>query len=265
MHPYCLTVTAALLTGAALCAQSPAPAAAPALDPRNALDAILMRWENAMKGVNSLSVGRPGGPAAQQMTRTTLEKAFQNTEVFEGYAKYMKPNLAVMVLTKRNKPAIYEKYVCTGTFLYWYVPQDKKIRVYEMPQAKDGRGADDNFLTFLFGMKAADAKKKYDLTLLPAPANDKWYSYILIKPKTEADRKDFAKARLVLNNATFLPRQLWFEQPNGNEITWDFPRLVVNGNDVQRADFAMPQLEKGWEFDRMKPKVQPRVVRPNNQ
>src|SRR5262249_5318468 len=114
MRYYWLTLTATLLAMGGLFAQSPTTGAAPPLDPAHSpLDAVLVRWEAAIRGVNTL---------AAQMTRTTLEKAFQQSEVYEGYAKYMKPNLALMYLAKKNKPAIYEKYICTGPFLYCYAP-----------------------------------------------------------------------------------------------------------------------------------------------
>jgi TIGR03009 family protein len=249
-----LTLTLMLWVVNSLSAQNSNAAAAPALDPtRNQLDAILLRWEEAIKKVSTLSV---------QLTRTTVEKTFSSSEVFEGYAKYMKPNLALMYMQKKNKPAVYEKYICTGAFLYGYAPQEMKIRVMEMPQGKDGQIAPDHFLAIVFNTKAADVKGRYELTLLPAPPNDKWYYYVLIKPKAAEDKKDFARARVVLNNQTFLPRQLWFEQPNGNEVTWDFPRMAVNNTDVKRTDFAMPQLEKGWSFDKITKDVQPRIVRP---
>jgi TIGR03009 family protein len=253
MRKYWLTLTAILLTSPVLHAQQSIKQ--PALDARNPLDGILMRWEQAMQGVEKLSA---------KLTRTTFNKAFQTTEVFEGTAKYMKPNRAVLWMVQKSRPQVYEKYVCTGNFLYMYVPQEKKIRIYEMPKAKQGQLADDNFLTFLFGMKAAEAKRRYELVMLQAPANDKWYHYILIKPRTAADKKDFIKARLVLSNSTYLPRQLWFEQPNGNEVTWDFPRLDSK-TPLQVREFAMPPLPaKDWAYERVKQDLPPRVVRPKN-
>jgi TIGR03009 family protein len=138
-----------------------------------------------------------------------------------------------------------------------------KIRVMEMPKDKNGQVSSDHFLAMVFNTRAADVKRRYDLTLLPAPPNDKWYSYVLIKPKTAEDRHEFAKARVVLSNTTYLPRQLWFEQPNGNEVTWDFPRLGINGTDIRKTDFVMPRLEKGWQFEKFDPTAKPRVVRPN--
>src|SRR5262249_46691374 len=97
-----------------------------------------------------------------------------------------------------------------------YAPREKVVREHEMPKPRDGQVADDNLLSFLFGMKAEEAKKRYELTVLQPPPNDKWYYYILIKPRAKADQNDFSRARLVLYKTNFLPRQLWFEQPNKN-------------------------------------------------
>jgi TIGR03009 family protein len=254
MRNYWLTLITLLLAAPVLPAQSTTLGAAPALDPRNPLDGVLLQWQEAIGKIDTL---------AAQLTRTTVEKAFQSSEVFEGYARYKKPNLALMHIVQKSRPAVYEKYICTGAFLYAYVPQERKIRVMEMPQGKGGQISPDHFLAIVFNTKAADVKGRYDLSLLPPPPNDKWYDYVLIKPKTADDRKDFARARVVLNKTTHLPRQLWFEQPNGNEVTWDFPRLTVNSADVKRTDFVMPQLEKGWEFERIDAKAKPRIVRPN--
>jgi TIGR03009 family protein len=267
MRTYGLVLAGILLTTLALPAQQPPPtqpptqppAAAPAepvLDPqRNRLDALLLRWEQEMQKVQTLSA---------QCTRTTLDKTYQNTEVFEGYTYYMRPNLALLDMKKKNNPQVYEKYLCTGTYLYEYAPQSKEIRVHELPAPKQGQVAEDNFLSFLFGMKAAEAKRRYDLKLYK---EDQWYIYIEIFPRFSADKADFQKARLVLNNTSFLPRQLWFEQPNSNEITWDIPK-VENGSPLKREHFAPPtNPPQGWTLKRV-PKMTttnapPRVVRPN--
>jgi TIGR03009 family protein len=221
------------------------------------LGRILKNWEAAMKNIKSLSA---------RLSRRTVDKVFQSTEEFIGTAKYMRPNLARLELYKKNKPAVYEKYVCTGTFLYAYRQQEKKIIYYELPKNNRGKIGDDNVFTFLFDMKAKDAQTRYDLTLLPAPAKDKWYYYVLIKPKKAQDIKQFSKARLVLNKTTFMPRQLWFQEPNGNTITWDFPTIVIgadlNNKPLRREEFLQPKLEKGWKFERGTENLPPRLARP---
>jgi len=252
-----LGLAAALLVIAPLAAQQP-QAAAPALDPaRNRLDALLLRWEQEMGKVQTLAV---------QCTRTTVDKTFQVTDVFEGTAKYMKPNLAMLEMQKKDKPQVFEKYVCSGAFLYEYAPQTREVRVHELPGPKPGQAEGDNFLSFIFGMKAEEAKRRYDLQLVK---EDQWYVYLEIKPRLPADKADFQKARLVLNNQTFLPRELWFEQPNGNEVKWDLPR-VDNGAKLSRVDFTAPATPPGWTMKKVprltdvpRADVPPRVVRPN--
>src|SRR5262249_36785955 len=156
---------------------------------------------------------------------------FQRTETYVGEAKYMKlpvgatgqvDNLASLSMQNKDNPNIFERFVCTGTHLYQFLPQQKEIRVYQLPPPRPGQVADDNFLSFLFGMKAEEAKRRYDLRVVK---EDQWYIYVEVQPRSPADKADFQKARLVLNKDNFLPRQLWFEQPNGDEVTWDLPRV----------------------------------------
>jgi TIGR03009 family protein len=209
---------------------------------------------------------------ASQCNRTELNKVFQSRDVFTGVAKYMKPNMAMLEMRHKTKPEIVEKYVCTGTFLYEYVPSKKEVRVHELPAPKSGQVADDNFLSFLFGMKAEEAKRRYDLKLAK---EDQWYFYVEITPRFQVDKADFTRARLVLLKDRFLPRQLWFEQPNTNEVTWDIER-IDSGARLDRNDFAPPTtLPAGWVLKR-EPKLDPnaprgeaprdpspRVIRPN--
>jgi TIGR03009 family protein len=252
----CPLVLALVFFCSTLSAQQPA---APAIDPaNNRLDNLLLSWEQAMAGVQTI---------AARCTRTTLDKTFQMTEVFEGSAKYMKPNLAILEMQKKDKPEVFEKYICSGTYLYEYVPQNQEIRVHEMPAPKPGQVAEDNFLSFLFGMKAAEARRRYDLRLVK---EDQWYIYIEILPRFPADKADFQRARLVLNMGTFLPRQLWFEQPNGNEVKWDINPIQA-GAALNRTEFTSPSVPQGWHLVRapkmssgqQRADVPPRIVRPN--
>lgn len=227
-------------------------------DPR--LEAVLTNWERAMLNVQSLSA---------EVKRTKVDKTFQTTpELFEGTAQYLRgapgqTSRAGLELFKKGQPQTYEKYLCTGNFLYEWAPANKVIRRHELPPPKPGQLADDNFLSFLFGMKAEDAKARYFLTYVPPQANDKWYQYLSIKPKATPDKADFTEARLVLLASNYLPRQLWFLQPNGDEVTWDFPRVTSPAN-LGPQHFAHPQLPAGWQFvpvPRQNPA--PRVMRNN--
>ena len=54
----------------------------------------------------------------------------------------------------------------------------------------EGKLADDSSLAFLFGMKAAEAKARYDLQLHKADQN---FIYVDVVPKNPVDRADFTK------------------------------------------------------------------------
>lgn len=250
------------LVMAATLAQAQQPGAAPAqpqADPR--LDAVLGNWEKAMLNVQTLSA---------EVKRTKLDKTYQTTEVYEGAAHYMRgatgqTSRASLEMFKKGQPQTYEKYLCTGNFLYEWAPANKVIRRHELPTPKAGQLADDNFLSFLFGMKAQDAKARYLITYVPAPANDKWYQYLRIQARLSTDRADFTEARLVLLASSYLPRQLWFLQPNGDEVTWDFPKVTSPAN-LSPAYFGTPQAPPGWQFvlvPRQNPA--PRVLRNTGQ
>jgi TIGR03009 family protein len=258
MRSLSLALLGVCLTGAALHAQQPPAGAPPVGTAADQLDVALARWEKAMGSINSF---------VAQCTRTSINKTFQTTEVYEGAAKYLKTstdNRASLELYKKNRREVFEKFICSGTYLYEFSPKDQEIRVHEMPKPPAGQVADDNFLSFLFGMKANEAKRRYQLTWLPPPPKDTWYHYIDIRPLSPADKSDFTRARLVLTASTFLPRQLWFEQPNGNEVSWDFPQVATN-TELRPQEFAEPTVPQGWRMVRV-PRQGPaaRVIRQQN-
>ena len=126
-------------------------------------------------------------------------------------------------------------YICSGQYFYEYRPQTKEI-VYRKLEANKMQ-FQNNFLSFLFGMNAADAKRRYDLKL---DKDDENYIYISIQPRFEADLIEFKKAQLVLLTKTLLPRRLWFEHVNGNEISWDVTSMDTTTK-LKPADFVAPQ------------------------
>ena len=211
-----------------------------------------------MKEVRSLSA---------QIERQKEDRILRRTEIFEGTAKYLRPNYALLDLHMRDRPSIIERYISTGTYLYEYNQPAKEIRVHTLTPPKQGQVADDNFLSFLFGMRAEEAKRRYDISLFKEDVN---YVYFKILPRSEADKADFKLAYLVLIKTTFLPRMLVFDEPNGNRVTWNIP-VINNGAALDRREFAQPAVPQGWRIVRA-PKVSdarsqgneppPRVVRP---
>ncbi len=253
-----LTLCGLALIGGGLVAQQPA---VPQPDPTKMLDFVLGQWEQTMTNLQELHL---------ECSRKEVDKVFKTTKFFKGTAKLRKgripsePCQAYLHLERYTvgpkgvydvKTNTYEKFICSGTFLYEFVPSDKEIRIHAM------RGpVADNFLSFFIGMKAADAKRRYQIRWVPAPPpGNQFYHYLLILPRAN-NKSDFTEARLTLSAKTFLPRQLWYQEANGNEITWDCPKVLSNV-DIRAADFAKPAPPAGWKFSNAT-EEKPRVVRP---
>jgi TIGR03009 family protein len=234
------------------------------------LDNYLLRWEQEMKKIETL---------AAVIARIDKDKSFGSATKYTGSAYYMKSgsgasalNMALLELKQDGKTEIADKVICTGTYLYQFFPAQKEIRAYEMPKPKPGQVAEDGFLGLLFGMKAEEAKRRFILSLFK---EDTYYIYVDITPRFPSDKADFKRARLVLNKDNFLPRQLWFEHANGNEVTWDIPRLQA-GVALERRAFDAPRVPPGWKLVPVSrptsgetgsagtTDVPPRVVRPRS-
>jgi hypothetical protein len=67
----------------------------------------------------------------------------------------------------------------------------------------------------------------------------------------------------VLHANNFMPRQLWFERPNGNEETWDLHKLHPQ-EDLRAAEFERPVPPPGWQLVPGEAPPNARVIR-NNQ
>lgn len=257
MRCYGLVLAALLasLPASAQQAQQP-PATPPAAADTKALDDHLAKWEAAMKKVETLGA---------ELTRIDKDPVYDHVQELKGVAYYVKAgagpsaqNLALLEMTLKGRKEFKEKFICTGTYIYQFLPEQKEIRYYKLPKPEQGQtGEDNNLLSLLFGMKAEDAKKRYELKLDKEDAN---YVYVYIAPRSAADRSDFQRARLVLNRSNYLPRQLWFEHANRSEILWDIPKLQVGAN-VPRQWFDAPQAPPGWKLVSGENRRQP-VVRP---
>lgn len=241
-----VSVSALLMVIVGLPAQQPPP-----LD-NNPLDVTLMQWEKAMTGLQSF---------VADINRTKMDRTFKTVELHTGVAKFVKgqsgqPSRASLYLVREKPPAppgaeVYERYLCTGNFFYTFHPAERVLRWYELPKPKQGQITDDNFLGLLLGMRAVDLKARYHVTYVPAPPDQpeqaKWYRFLRILPKEQGDKAEFSEARLILSAASALPRQLWFQDPNLNDVTWDIPDVKINVH-IPLTEFDRPALPKGWEL-----------------
>jgi TIGR03009 family protein len=240
------TLFAGLASAAFLSAQQQPPAPS--------VDDVLNQWEKAMTGMKSFTA---------EIKREELDKSFdaRSKDVWTGWAKFQKgqgtASRASYYLRKQMaQPSAdppFEYVLCSGNFLYQFSQATKEIIVYEMPQNQGGQVTDDNILAFLFGRSAAMAKQRYEMNLIPIQnaQQKEWYHFVQIKPRQEADKADFAEARLVLwakGGTAYLPVEFWFRQPTGKEVTWAFSKVVPNA-EIPATDFAAPtNPPQGWQL-----------------
>jgi TIGR03009 family protein len=224
--------------------------AAPAPAQEN-LDTVLRGWEKSMTDLKNFVC---------EVNRESLDKALQAKDTFKGYAMFVKPatkndgSRARLELAKTTNAKVFEKYICTGIYLYEYAPANNVVRVHDMPQNKQGNNQQESFLSFLFGMGSEQAKTRYQMELIVPKTPDKFYHYIRVQPKLAQDKGDFTEARLSLYRANNLPAQIWYHQPNGNEITWNFSKVQTN-LDKLSPDYFQPDVPKGWRVERVQPKT----------
>ena len=101
------------------------------------LDSVLKGWEKAMTDLKSF---------VSVIERTTFDKALSAKDEHKGYAMFLKAptkdenSRARLELAKVSKPSVFEKYICTGNFLYEFSPGNKVVRVHDLPQNKAGGG-----------------------------------------------------------------------------------------------------------------------------
>src|SRR5947208_2803608 len=103
MRSFCLVWIGLLSCVAAVVAQQPAAQLQPAqtasaVDRTKLLDQHLAGWEARMKDVSSLEMNG--------IERKDQDKTFKYVDNWVGVAKYTKPNLASLMLVRKDKPEI---------------------------------------------------------------------------------------------------------------------------------------------------------------
>ena len=222
------------------------------------LDIVLGYWQDVMSKVKALEA---------TCVRVSKDKVFKTEESYQGKARFLKSDIpnqtsrASLELENVGNKAVFEKIVLTGPYLYEFRPSAKEIRVHDVPVPKAGEGIDHNLMSLLFGMKVEQAKKRYDISF---KGEDENYFYLQIVPLFDRDKAEFSVARLALVKKTYLPRQLYFLQANGNDVRWDLPAININKEaaHLRAVDFQQPALPtREWKFVRVPAADGPTKVR----
>jgi TIGR03009 family protein len=209
------------------------------------LDAVLRGWEKATGALQSFYA---------EARRTTIDKALGAKDVYTGHAMFTPADGKVgtrarLQLAKTDNANVYEKFILLWPDLYAYAPANSVVRVHPMLKNRNGP-MQHSLLSFLLGMDAKEAQAKYKMHL---DSGDKNYHLIRIEPKSADAKAEFTTARIAIRRTDHLLGQIWYRQPNGTDITWDFSNPQVNLK-LDARHFE-PDLPMGWRVEDLRPKV----------
>lgn len=123
-----------------------------------------------------------------------------------------------------------EHWVCTGDAVLLINHKDRNFTKVDIPPEHRGENIIDGPLPFLFGMKAEQAKRRYDFKVLPP--SKKYPDEILlgVTPRLQKDSSNWCEAQVIIDRETYLPIAVRLVAPGGNsETIHHFRGLTVNG------------------------------------
>lgn len=237
-----LTVITALAQPPAAPATRPQRPEAPELrvaevDPK--LDAILQRWEMESSKIQFLQ---------GKHYRQELNKVFSQEKRSEGAFFFQAPDRGRFEMqgiepqknqvSKQIDPATNQPYqlaagnnecwICTGMNIMQIDHAQKQYEQIPIPEEMRGKNIVQSPLPFLFGMKAEEAKRRFELRLHEETAA---YYAIDAKPLQEIDARNYQYARIYLDKKSMVPTAVKLIDPAGTINTNYFFRDVeVNPN-----------------------------------
>ena len=218
------------------------------------LEELLREWEAKSSQIKSL---------AGKHKRTMYNLVFQEEKISEGKFYLETPDKGRIDLTgiqpdkgeksgrigKDGKPFKLvadrgERWICTGDEIVMVNDEEKTYEVLALPPEAKGKNIVNTPLPFLFGMKAADAKRRFRMTL---KKNTPEAALLIVSPKFHSDQQNYVEAWVMLEKANYLPTAVKMFDPSGSiETVYKFDSVKINdrnyflifpGKDPFRLDF----------------------------
>lgn len=161
----------------------------------------------------------------------------------------------------RLQPGHEERWICTGSEVLQINEQAREFEVIPLPPEYRGANIIRSPLPFLFGLKAEDAKRRFDFKLL---AEKPEYFVLEVIPRTNQDA--FQKAYVQLDKQRFIPTAvILFDASGGLETKYVFKDININDSGFSgwlRSTFGGDPFHPNLEGYR---RVQPPAVEPVSQ
>jgi TIGR03009 family protein len=203
------------------------------------LEKLLARWETESAKIKSLS---------GKHTKREFNKSFEVEKVSEGEFFLQTPDKGRIDIvpvvpkkgekSKRNgytlEPGSSERWICTGEEIYSINDVEKTYIREELPPNLRGKNIVHSPLPFLFGMKAEDAKHRFNIELMSVDT-EKETATLKIIPRMDNDRQNYHEAWIILSTKQYIPKGVRLFDPNGLETIYMFNDVTINdGNFLQK-------------------------------
>lgn len=134
----------------------------------------------------------------------------------------------------RLEPELNTKWVCDGEYIKQFNDAEKTVETFDLPEELRGKNIIHGPLPFLFGMKAEEAKKRFELAFVnqdDPKKNNQDVVWIKAKPRQVMDRDNFQEATIILDRKRFLPLAVRLIDPAGNlETVYTFSKKSLHVN-----------------------------------
>ena len=122
-----------------------------------------------------------------------------------------------------------EMWICDGEEIVIANGDEKTYEIAPVPEHLRGTNIVNGPLPFLFGMKAADAQKRFELELLN---NGKTSAKIRIVPRLDSDKVNYEMAEIILDKTSYLPIAVKL-LAGSLETVYSFEILEVNNRSLK--------------------------------
>lgn len=136
------------------------------------------------------------------------------------------------------KAASAAKWICTGEEVLQINEVDKTVEAFPLPPDLRGKNIIHGPLPFLFGMKADEAKRRFELSFTDPEKNTNEIVRITAIPRQMMDHENFREAHIILDRRQFVPKAVKLIDPSGNvETVYMFREININQANLVPAIF----------------------------
>lgn len=134
------------------------------------------------------------------------------------------------------KPKDAERWICTGAEILRIDEAHKTYEVVPIPEERRGDRIIEAPLPFLFGMKAEQAKQRYQIELVKDADQE---IVLKLRPNWSGDAANWSQATVIIQKTNYLPREVRLIAPGGTSMRiHSFENIKVNSDNLFRSLFG---------------------------